>query len=92
MRASRAVGWDCATPTFIVPPDPPPARPAISLLDRFADQLSQHIDDDDVRAGIGIVANPGGNIGAASASIRVCEDVGQGLFDRICRQLGPQAR
>jgi hypothetical protein len=92
MKTSRAIGWDLATPTYVIPPAPAPARPAYSLLDKFAEQLSQHIDDDDVRAGIGIVANPGGNIGAASAAIRVSEDVGQGFFDRICRQLGDQAR
>lgn len=32
-----------------------------------------------------------GDIALASAAIRVPEGTGQGLFDRICRQLGPQA-
>lgn len=71
---SNYCGWSCATPTYIVPPDPPAPLPATSLLDRFAEEISNH-----------------GDIARASATIRVPLGVGQSLFERICRNLGPQA-
>jgi hypothetical protein len=38
---SNVCGWACATPTITVPADPRPAGPAVSLVDLFAEELSQ---------------------------------------------------
>jgi hypothetical protein len=62
-----------------------------SFIDRFAEQLSEHTDEDDVRAGRGAVVDPGGDIEAASEAIGVPVEIGRSFFNRICKQLGPQA-
>jgi hypothetical protein len=89
---SNACGWSCATPTFTVAPDPAPGLPVTSLLDAFAEQLSDHTDQADIQAGRGTALDSGGHIAKAAAAIRVPEGTGQALFETICKRLGEQAR
>lgn len=63
----------------------------ISLIDRFAEHLSLHVDEADLRAGHGTDLDAGGDVAASGAAVRVPESMAEALFQRICRRLGPQA-
>ena len=52
----------------------------VSLIDRFAERLSDHIDDADILMGIGKTLDPGGDIGIAAAAVQVPPNIGEALF------------
>lgn len=62
-----------------------------SLTDRFAEQLSLHVDEADLRAGMGTDLDPGGDVAASAAAARVPPGMADAMFQRMCRRLGAQA-
>ena len=70
-----------------------PGRPlAGSLRDRFAAELEQHVDADDIAAGRGVVLDPGGNVKKCGERIGVDLNRANSLMQGIRKRLGPQAR
>lgn len=71
-------------------------------LHRFAEALSEHVDEDDIAAGQllatgvpiypGAKPDPGGNPRIAARRIGLKPETGNGLLQRIRKRLGPQAR
>jgi hypothetical protein len=63
-----------------------------SQLDRFAELLSEHWDEDDVKAGLAKRADPGGKAAYCAIKMGLSPSTGNGLLQRIRRELGDQAR
>jgi hypothetical protein len=78
------------------------ARRHMGALDRFAEQLSRHIDQADLDAGrnlatgeplpAGAELDPGGNCKLAATRSGAKESQGNAMLQRIRQRLGPQAR
>lgn len=74
----------------------------LGALDRFADALSEHIDQADLDAGRNLATgkplpdgqelDPGGNVPACSRQIGVKPGQGNAMLQRIRQRLGRQAR
>jgi hypothetical protein len=77
-------------------------KPPMDALARFAEQLSLHIDEDDIEAGEILATgepllpnqkpDPGGNVRESARRIGLKPQSGNGLLQRIRRSLGDQAR
>lgn len=77
-------------------------RRGIDTLSRFAELLSEHVDEDDVEAGKVLATgrplgpdpkpDPGGNPRVAAVRMGLKPDSGNGMLQRIRQRLGPQAR
>lgn len=66
-----------------------------SALDRFAEALSKHVDQDDLDEGRvepGTALDPGGNPREAAKQIGLKPESGNGMLQRLRQRLGPQAR
>ena len=61
-------------------------------LARFAEFLSEHTDAEDIAAGRGSILDPGGNARKAARLAGYAPTSGNGLLQRLRRELGPQAR
>lgn len=76
-------------------------RTAMDATQRFAELLSQHIDEDDLAAGRNLATgqplppgaklDPGGNVVSCSQRMGVRPGNGNAMLQRIRRKLGPQA-
>lgn len=70
-------------------------RRKLDSLDRFAELLSQHVDQDDVDSGRvppGTPLDPGGNAAEAALRMGLMAQSGNGMLQRIRKRLGEQAR
>lgn len=74
--ASRAISWDEAKPMYGPPANPQGPTLPVTSLIERFAEALADLDD----------------IAAASAAVRLPVGTGQMLFDRICKQLGRQAR
>lgn len=78
------------------------ARRKMGALDRFAEELSHHIDQADLDAGrdlatgaelpAGATLDPGGHVPTCSARVGVKPGQGNAMLQRIRQRLGDQAR
>lgn len=70
-------------------------RKSGDALSRFAEALSDHVNEEDVRTGRvppGTPLDPGGNPRRAAQMIGLNPSSGNGMLQRIRKRLGPQAR
>lgn len=60
-------------------------------IDRFADLLAEHTDADDIAAGRGTQLDPGGDVRKAAIALGLAPESGNGMLQRLRRDLGRQA-
>lgn len=61
-------------------------------IDRFADLLAEHIDQADIDAGRGDRLDPGGDARKAARELGMAGQSGNGMLQRLRRDLGWQAK
>lgn len=61
-------------------------------IDQFAERLSEHTDAADIAAGRGLRLDPGGDVRVAARFAGCDAASGNGMLQRLRRDLGPQAR
>ncbi len=66
-------------------PDP------IRQIDRFAELLAEHVTPEDARRA-GVRPNKGGNCVLCARKLGLADATGNGMLQRMRRDLGPQAR
>lgn len=66
-------------------------RKKMDAVDRFAELLSEHMDEDDVKAGRATHLDPGGDVVKCSRRMGITPRNGNAMLQRIRRRLGSQA-
>lgn len=64
----------------------------LGALDRFAEELSKHTDQEDIDAGRGTALDPGGDCRVCARRIGARAEQGNAMLQRIRKRLGWQAR
>jgi hypothetical protein len=58
---------------------------------RFAELLSEHMDEEDIAAGRATKLDPGGDVAKTARRMGISAQNGNAMLQRIRRKLGPQA-
>ena len=66
-------------------------RAAMDATHRFAELLSEHMDEEDIAAGRATELDPGGDVVKTSRRMGISPKNGNAMLQRIRRRLGPQA-